>query len=53
MGVNTGSGESKANCTYWSAIGLLSDELFLKFTDSLLGDWVLVFVLSFLDGRVP
>ena len=41
-----GSGESKANGTYWSATGLLSDEFFLKLTDSLLGDWVLVFVLN-------
>ena len=35
--------------TYWSATGLLSDELFLKFTDSLLSDWVLVFVLNATD----
>jgi len=44
-----GSGESEANCTYWSATGLLSDEFFLKLTDSLLGDWVLVFVLNVPD----
>ena len=48
-GVKTGSGESKANCTYWSATGLLSDEFLLKFTDSVLSDWVLVFVLNATD----
>ena len=41
-----GSGKSETNCTHWSATGLLSDEFFLKLTDSLLGDWVVVFVLN-------
>ena len=38
-GVKTGSGESEANCTYWSATGLLFDELFLE----------LIFVLNATD----
>ena len=48
-GVKTGSGESEANCTYWSATGLLFDELFLEPTDSLLGNWVFIFVLNATD----
>ena len=44
-----GSDESKANCTYWSDAGLWSDELFLKFTDSLLRYSVIVFVLNATD----
>ena len=39
-GDKTGSGESEANCTYWSATGL---------TDSLLGNWVFIFVLNATD----
>ena len=49
MGVKTGSGESEANCTYWSANGLLFDELFLELTDSFLGNWVFIFVLNATD----
>ena len=48
-GVKTCGGQSEANFTYWPSTWLLSEELFFKFADSLLGDRVVVLILNTAD----
>ena len=49
MGVKTCSGDSEANFTDWTSSRFLTNELFFKFTYSLLGDGILVLILNATD----